>query len=233
MEDIFFFGKNFFAKNMCDGACSWRASRASSAPATGGACDVFCVICQDTEDQLTDFTELACKHKFHSSCIAKWLWQKKGSMSCPLCHFTPPPDIDTDSVTSETLSEYTMRVNNERVRSYEDARVLRNVLRRKLPGLRNCNKQRRYKDLGIRAKHLRKEERALRRSIQETAWEYKEKLRALNADWKQKRRVLYDDEKAATKETKKQLTKVRNERRKAESARREVTRQLVEIGSRD
>ena len=151
-------------------------------------------------------------------------------MSCPLCQFAPPPDVDTDSETSETLSEYSLRINNERARSQEDARVLRNVLRRKLTGVRDCNKQRRYKDLGIRAKYLRKEERALRRSIQETSWEYKEKLRDLNADWKRKRRALYDDEKAVTKETKKQLTKVRNERRKAVSARRKVTRQLLEIG---
>ena len=222
---------------MSDGACGWRASRASRAPATGdvcdgGACDggAFCVICQDSQDQLTDFTELACKHKFHSSCIATWLWQKKGAMSCPLCQFAPPPDVDTDSETSETLSEYSLRINNERARSQEDARVLRNVLRRKLTGVRDCNKQRRYKDLGIRAKYLRKEERALRRSIQETSWEYKEKLRDLNADWKRKRRALYDDEKAVTKETKKQLTKVRNERRKAVSARQKVTRQLLQIG---
>ena len=198
-----------------------------------GACGVSCVICQDTNDQLTDFTELACKHTFHSSCIATWLWQKKGAVSCPLCQFTPPPDVDTDSVTSETLSEYSLRVNNERTRIHEDARVLRNVLRRKLPGLRDRKKQRRYKDLGVRAKHLRREERALRKAIQETSLEYKAKLRALNADWKEQRRGLYDDEKGFTKEIKKQLTKVKNERRKAESARQEITRQLLEIGSRD
>ena len=197
-----------------------------------GACDVFCVICQGGEDQLTDFTELACGHRFHSSCVARWLWQKKGAMSCPLCQFTPPPDVDdSDSVMSETLSEFSLRINHERARSHEDARVLRNVLRRKLTGVRDCKKQRRYKDLGTRIKQLRKEERTLDRSIQFTSWEYKVKLRALNADWKQKRRALYDGEKAVTKETKKQLTKARNERRKAVSARRKVTRQLLEIGA--
>jgi hypothetical protein len=195
------------------------------------ACTVVCAICQDGEEQLTDFTTLVCGHQFHSSCLARWLWQKKGAMSCPCCRTTPLPDVDNDSVTSETLSEYSLRVNNERARSYEDARVLRNVMRRKLSGRRNCNKQRRYKDLSARIKKLRKDELALRRSIQKTSSEYKAKLREVNADWQQKRRSLYDSEKAVTKETKKLLSQVEYQRRKAVLARREVIRQLLVIGA--
>ena len=196
-------------------------------------CDV-CAICQDGEEHLTDFTKLACGHQFHSTCIAKWLWQTKGNMSCPCCRTTPPSDSGSESSgTSETDlaedNEHMLYVHVLRQRRLDNSRRLRNVMRRKFNGRRECNKQKRYRDLGTRITALTKDFRSLIKSISDTSQEYKQKARAMIAEWKHKRRSLYDDEKADTKEVRKKLSNVKTELIRARRARRKVATALVSL----
>jgi len=193
------------------------------------ACDGgFCVICQDSEDQLTEFTELAaCKHRFHSHCIAKWLWQTKGAMSCPLCQDTPPSPASVSEDESDLTLE-DMFMEDRRQRAQDSAR-LHNVLRRKFKGRRETKKQERYRDLGKRLSELHKQKDSLSRSIAATSRYWKQRVRELNDTWKGQRRALYEHEKEATRQTKRDLRKAQTACAKARSDRREVARQLLSI----
>ena len=194
------------------------------------ACAGFCVICQDGEDQLMDFTVLPCKHQFHSHCIAKWLWQKKGAMSCPLCNDRPPPPpssaSDSDDESDLTLEH--MFMEDRRQRAQDSAR-LRNVLRRKFKGRRETKKQERYRDLGKRLSELHKQKDSLSRSIAASSRYWKQKVRELNDTWKVQRRALYEHEKEETKQTRRDLRKTTTAYRNARSNRRQVARELLII----
>lgn len=193
-------------------------------------CDV-CAICQDGEELLTDYTRLACGHRFHSTCIAKWLWQTKGNMSCPCCRTTPPSDSDSESnVSSDTdLAAHNEHMNIRRQRRLDNSRRLRNMMRRKFNGRRECNKQKRYRDLGTRITELRKDARSFSKSIYDTSQDYKQKVRALSAEWKHKRRSLYFDEKADNKEVRKKLSKVKTQLVRARMARRKIATALLAL----
>ncbi len=193
------------------------------------ACDAgFCAICQDSEDQLTDFTVLACKHQFHSHCIAKWLWHKKGAMSCPLCHDRPQPSPASESEDESDLTLDDMLMDYRQRRARDSAR-LHNVLRRKFKGRRETKRQERYRDLGKRISELQKQKNSLSRSIAATSRYWKQRVRELNDTWKAQRRELYDHEKEATKQTRRDLRKITAACRKARSDRRTVAQQLLSI----
>ena len=194
------------------------------------ACDGgFCAICQDSEDQLTDFTELAvCKHRFHSHCIAKWLWQTKGAMSCPLCLDRPPPSPASESEDDSVLTLDDMFMDYRQRRARDSAR-LHNVLRRKFKGRRETKKQERYRDLGKRISELQKQKDSLSRSLATKSRYWKQRVRELNDTWKGQRRALYEHEKEETKQTRSDLRKARTAWAKARSDRREVARQLLSI----
>ena len=166
--------------------------------------DVQCTICLDEPDEpLTDFTELACGHRFHSKCIAKWLWQKKGAMSCPLCLARPQPDADTDSLSSEiseTLSEYAQRILDEREdneQRKEDQRRMHNIMRRKFKSRNLCNAQKRFRDLGERIAQCNKEVHELRKTINNNKRKCAKQAKDLFVEWKRNRRSIYDAEKNA------------------------------------
>ena len=189
-----------------------------------------CVICQD-EEPLTDFTTLACGHTFHSSCVAKWLWEKRGAMSCPCCRSTPFPADDSDDSGSESSEMSTDIMHNIRQQRKVNARLLHNALRRKFTQRRQINKQNRYKVLGARIADLNTRKAALSETLSKEKRLYKANLRASRNRWDIERRCIYDEHITHTKDTKLQLSKINGELRNSIRSRAICRRSLVAMVS--
>ena len=137
-----------------------------------GDVGLACSICLDNTPG--DFTTLDCGHKFHSSCLATWLWKKQ---ECPLCRAQPVESSDS-SDSSESDDEEVQRVN---IRQYEMQRSskLRNLIRRKKHDSTTRKKITRLQEWKERFKQARKQLTSIDENLADLRKENTSKLRRI------------------------------------------------------
>lgn len=135
--------------------------------------DTGCTICLENFTEHEICTTLPCGHKFHSNCLASWLWKDQ---SCPNCRLKNKANASDDEIDfSETLRQfviqYRLRKNaiqkSIRRAKREDADSLLVRKRKEYEKIKNKIKTRHLEEVQIinqlreREKYARKQRRFL------------------------------------------------------------------------
>ena len=80
-----------------------------------------CSICYDNMSTTSDHTITKCGHRFHTSCLFKWI-MSNGNKSCPFCRMKLIDEEEQQHIHTEVdVDSIARNLNNEwSIRAYED-----------------------------------------------------------------------------------------------------------------
>ena len=164
---------------------------------------VDCSICMTPISGDDATMSLPCDHRFHSACLAPWLWKNR---SCPNCRLSPD---DTSNNTGETLATIIRTIQDARNRRQRHLQHgMRRALRSDAPKhlQRSANLVRRWR---LRTRELNSTLRTLKTAIEDDNRVMRNEYRELYKRYVNDCKLVTERHKISTKPMRTELSNVK------------------------